>query len=114
MGTPMGEQGSCAKANGLCLDDELAADALREQKHGDSERNLSLAFVDDKAVRVAYDDAGWTKESALEYAAALMKYSEPLNMITEPESDETPFLETLTHNLANTGGNVYTTHKLRP
>eukprot|EP01050_Picozoa_sp_SAG11_P047295 SAG11_NODE_24693_length_369_cov_1.437037_1_plen_65_part_10 len=30
------------------------------------------------------------------------------------KSDETPFLETLTHNPANTGANVYTTHKLRP
>eukprot|EP01052_Picozoa_sp_SAG31_P050930 SAG31_NODE_11858_length_991_cov_22.808296_1_plen_224_part_01 len=48
MGTPMGEQGSCAKANGLCLDDELRVDAQREQNHGDSMRNLSLAFVDDK------------------------------------------------------------------
>jgi hypothetical protein len=30
IGTPMGEQGSCAKANGLCLDDELRVDAERE------------------------------------------------------------------------------------
>ena len=43
MGTPMGEQGSCAKANGVCMDDELAIDAT----HADSERNLSLAFVDE-------------------------------------------------------------------
>ena len=59
-GTPMGEQGSCAKANGVCLDDELRIDAAREAEFGDSERNLSLAFVDDKHARVAYDDILWS------------------------------------------------------
>ena len=56
MGTPMGEQSSCAKANGVCLDDELTTDATWQQQHGDSCRNLSLAFVDDKHIQVAWDD----------------------------------------------------------
>ena len=38
--TPMGGQGSCAKANGVCLDDEFRIDAAREAEFGDSERNL--------------------------------------------------------------------------
>ena len=36
----MGEQGSCAGANGVCLDDELRVDAIREAEFGDSERNF--------------------------------------------------------------------------
>ena len=74
MGTPMGEQGSCAKANGVCLDDELRIDMEREDKHQDSERNLSLAYVDDKHAIVAYDanDQFWTRASAQEYMDELM------------------------------------------
>ena len=41
------------------MDDELTIDAARD----DSERNLSLAFVDDKHARVAYDDVKWSKAS---------------------------------------------------
>eukprot|EP01052_Picozoa_sp_SAG31_P004928 SAG31_NODE_210_length_20286_cov_22.684748_21_plen_375_part_00 len=114
MGTPMGEQGSCAKANGLCLDDELKVDAQRERDHGDSMRNLSLAFVDDKLVRVAYDHCIWSKASAEQYATDLMKYSHPLTMVPEPDADSTPFLETVTDNLMNDGSNLRTRHKLRP
>ena len=114
MGTPMGEQGSSAKANGLCLDDELQVDALRESEHGDSERNLSLAFVDDKAVRVAYDGVQWSRSSAEEYASGLMTYSDPLVMIPEPAAPTTHFLETLTHNPTGNGAGCYTTQKLRP
>ena len=32
----MGEQGSCAGANGVCLDDELRVDAIREAEFGPS------------------------------------------------------------------------------
>ena len=85
----MGEQGSCAKANGVCLDDELRIDAARELAFGDSERNLSLAFVDDKHARVAYDDVLWSKKSAEEYLSMLMTYSAPLKMVMEPVSRQT-------------------------
>eukprot|EP01050_Picozoa_sp_SAG11_P016364 SAG11_NODE_2226_length_3663_cov_1.716891_1_plen_250_part_00 len=114
IGTPMGEQGSCAKANGLCMDDEYAMDAVREAACGDSERNCSLAFVDDKHVRVAYDDVIWSKESAESYADTLMQYSEPLQMIPEPIAEPTAFLETMLHNPCGDGRWVFTTHKLRP
>ena len=92
----MGEQGSCAKANGVCLDDELRIDAARELAFGDSERNLSLAFVDDKHARVAYDDVLWSKKSAEEYMSMLMTYSAPLKMVIAPISRQTEFLETIT------------------
>jgi hypothetical protein len=114
IGTPMGEQGSCAKANGLCLDEELRVDAAREAECGDSERNCSLAFVDDKHVRVAYDELLWSKSSAEEYADRLMRYSEPLSMLPEPIAEPTPFLETMLHNPLGNGSWVKTTHKLRP
>eukprot|EP01048_Picozoa_sp_COSAG05_P000666 COSAG05_NODE_19_length_34900_cov_72.237464_16_plen_82_part_00 len=54
---------SKTQANGVCMDDELTIDAARD----DSERNLSLAFVDDKHARVAYDDVKWSKASAEAY-----------------------------------------------
>ena len=54
------------------VDDELTIDAAR----CDSERNLSLAFVDDKHAHVAYDDVKWSKASAEAYIEELMKYSE--------------------------------------
>jgi hypothetical protein len=81
MGTPTGEQGSCAKANGVCLDDELRIDEEREEKHHDSERNLSLAYVDGKHAIVAYDenDQLWTRASAEKYLSELMTYSDPEN-----------------------------------
>eukprot|EP01050_Picozoa_sp_SAG11_P022015 SAG11_NODE_4048_length_2087_cov_1.479376_1_plen_110_part_10 len=109
----MGEQGSCAKANGLCLDDELRVDAAREAAHHDSERNCSLAFVDDKHLRVAFDDILWSKESAEEYASQLMTCSDPLQTIPEPVAEPTPFLETMLHNLVGDGRWIKTTHKLR-
>ena len=46
--------------------------SAREQQFGESERNLSLAFVDDKHARVAYDDILWTKESAQQYLDQLI------------------------------------------
>ena len=94
MGTPMGEPGSCAKANGVCLDDELNADAEREKRYGDSERNLSLAFVDDKHIRVAYDNVLWSRESAQEYLEVLRNYSAPLVMETEILGLANDFIET--------------------
>ena len=63
--------------------DELRTDEIREQEHGDSCRNLSLAFVDDKHLRVAYNhspDSDWTRESAENYLADLKKYSDPLRL----------------------------------
>ena len=113
-GTPMGEQGSCAKANGVCLDDELRIDAAREAEFGDSERNLSLAFVDDKHARVAYDDILWSRESAQQYIDLLMTYSAPLKMVIEPITRDIEFLETLTvYPIAN-GVGAYAKHKDRP
>ena len=113
MGTPMGEPGSCAKANGVCLDDELNADAEREKQFGDSERNVSLAFVDDKHIRVAYDDILWSKESAQEYLEGLRTYSAPLKMETETLGRTNEFIETATIYPDCEGTVVYTTHKRR-
>ena len=115
LGTPMGEQQSCAKANGVCLDDELKIDRARELAAGDSCRNISLAFVDDKHARVVYDenDYLWTKASAEEYLGQLMTYSEPLQMVIEPPSRATEFLETLTVYSPNSAS-VETYHKYRP
>jgi len=110
MGTPMGEQGSCAKANGVCMDDELTLDAT----HDDSQRNLSLAFVDDKHARVAYDDVKWSKASAEVYIKELMKYSDPLVMVTEPVTAVTAFLETSTIYPGTDGVGAYARHKYRP
>ena len=59
-------------APAIMVDDELTIDAAR----CDSERNLSLAFVDDKHAHVAYDDVKWSKASAEAYIEELMKYSE--------------------------------------
>ena len=98
-GTPMGEQSSCAKANGVALDAELSADEARERTHGDSQRNLSLAYVDDVHVRIAYSPTGqrgWDLQSARSYI--LQCYPAPLKMICEPEGlPSYRFLETTTH-----------------
>ena len=96
MGTPMGEPRTRAKSNGVCLDDELNADAEREKQYGDSERNLSLAFVDDKHIRVAYDDNLWSTESAREYLEGLRNYSAPFKMETEILGRTNDFSETAT------------------
>ena len=115
MGTPMGEQGSCAKSNGVCLDDELRIDQEREDKHLDSERNLSLAFVDDKYAIVAYDenDQFWTRASATEYLGELMTYSDPLRMVVEPQRIFEDFLETTVHYPLDGGTGVTLRHKER-
>ena len=81
LGTPMGHQESCAKANGVALDAELRFAESRD----DSARDLSASFVDDMFVRVAYakDDPShpWTRASALEYARGLTScFPEPLRM----------------------------------
>jgi hypothetical protein len=106
-GTPMGEQSACAKANGVGLDAELSLDEERALTHGDAARNLSLAYVDDAHVRIAYstDPAHpWTRESAEQYADAVVAcYPPPLRMITEPIGLPTyRFLETTT--LADANG----------
>lgn len=83
IGTPMGHQMSCAKANTVCLDAELTHDEERERIYGDSERNLSLSFVDDSHLKVAYHkggEGGWTRESASEYADQILTYPAPLEM----------------------------------
>jgi hypothetical protein len=116
MGTPMGEQGSCAKANGVCLDDELRIDKEREEKHHDSERNLSLAYVDDKHAIVAYDenDQLWTRASAEKYLSELMTYSDPLRMVVEPQREFEDFLETTVQYPLDNGTGVILRHKDRP
>ena len=98
-GIPMGEQGSCAKANGVALDAELRCDAEREETHGDSERNLSLQYVDDGYNKIVYSEEGcmgWTRESAVEYATQVREcYPHPLFMETEPQGQGAyRFLET--------------------
>ena len=100
----------------MCLDDELRINAAREEAFGDSERNLSLAFVDDKHARVAYDDILWSKESAEQYMAILMTYSAPLKMVIEPISQQAEFLETITTCIypLDNGAGVYAKHKYRP
>ena len=72
LGIPMGDPLSCAKANGTCLDAEMRCDDRRAAVHGDAERNLTLCFMDDLFMKVAYDPeaegAGeWTEASADEY-----------------------------------------------
>ena len=101
-GIPMGEQGSCAKANGVALDAELRCDAQREATHGDSERNLSLDYVDDAHNNVVYSETGamgWTRDSALEYCADIRGcYPHPLFMEVEPAGQGVyRFLETDTY-----------------
>ena len=116
-GTPMGEQSACAKANGVGLDAELCLDEERALTHGDAARNLSLAYVDDAHVRIAYstDPAHpWTRESAEQYADAVVAcYPPPLRMITEPIGLPTyRFLETTT--LVNATGDTTCVHFNRP
>ena len=116
-GIPMGEQGSCAKAAGVGLDAELACDADRERTHGDSERNLSLQYVDDAEIAVAYSDTGemgWTRDSAIEYAESIGGcYPDPLYMEFEPLGVGTyRFLETDTHMPSESW--CYSVHHNRP
>ena len=75
---------------------------------------MSLAFVDDKHARVAYDDVLWSKESAQQYIDQLMTYSAPLKMTIEPVSKETEFLETVTVYPMDNGVGAYAKHKERP
>jgi hypothetical protein len=76
MGTPMGEPGSCAQANGVCLDAEQSFVESRELTVGDSERVCTVGFMDDLHFRLMYDLKGilWTKESA----EAMMRECESL------------------------------------
>ena len=117
-GTPMGMQASCASANGVGLDAEFTADAQREASHGDSVRNLSLSYVDDCRVGIAWSESGahgWTLESAREYARTIMDcYPAPLRMVCEPEGLATyRFLETVTLPSA-AGGGSWCVHFNRP
>ena len=112
----MDEQGSCSKSNGVCLDDEPRIDQEREDTHHDSERNLSLAFVDDKHAIVAYDanEHLWTRASAMEYLSELMTYSDPLRMVVEPQREFEDFLETTVQYPLDDGTGVILRHKDRP
>ena len=67
-GAPMGEPGSCASANGVCLDAEQTWVEQREQNHKDSARVCTIGFVDDIQFRFAYDVQGrvWPKAEAVE------------------------------------------------
>ena len=116
-GIPMGEQGSCAKANGVALDAEIRCDELRQQLYGDSERNLSLQYVDDAHIRVVYSAnarKGWTRESAVEYARQIKScYPFPLFMEVEPQGQNVyRFLETDTYMPSER--TCYTVHHNRP
>jgi hypothetical protein len=116
-GIPMGEQGSCAKANGVALDAELQCDVDRARTHGDSERNLSLQYVDDAHNRVAWSDnpeLGWSRESAVAYAASIREcYPAPLFMEVEPQGQGAyRFLETDTY--LHSEAHTYTVHHNRP
>ena len=51
MGAPMGEPGSCAQANGVCLHAEQTYHVERERAFGDSARIASSGFVDDLHTR---------------------------------------------------------------
>jgi len=57
-GSPMGEQISPAKTAGVCLNHEATVMETRETRRGDSVRNLSIGFVDDIHLRVAYSLRG--------------------------------------------------------
>ena len=113
----MGMQASCASANGVALDAEFALDASREANHGDAVRNLSLGFVDDIHVRIAYSPSGacgWTLDSAIAYARAAMDcYPPPLCMVAEPVGLLAyRFLETISYPVAEYG--TWCVHYDRP
>jgi hypothetical protein len=75
VGIPMGAQSSCSSANGLAMMAEMKADDEWARRGGATQRNVSLAFMDDLYMRVLYDDEmqgeGWTRESAGEYMELL-------------------------------------------
>ena len=78
VGIPMGDPLSCAKANGTCLHAEMTCDNNREKRVGDSERNLTLCFMDDLFIKVAYDaeehdGEQWTEASAEDFKEELKK-----------------------------------------
>ena len=56
----------------------------------------------------------WSKASAEAYIKELMKYSDPLVMVTEPVAVVTEFLETSTIYPGSDGVGVYVRHKYRP
>ena len=76
VGIPMGDPLSCAKANGTCLHAEMQCDNRRAERVGDAERNMTLCFMDDLFIKVAYEvDAtgadAWTEQSAEEFKEEL-------------------------------------------
>ena len=82
-GAPMGEPGSCASANGVCLDAEETWLAQREQQYSDSARICTIGFVDDIQFRFAYDVQGrvWPKAEAVEMCQQIHSvYPPPLSL----------------------------------
>ena len=67
-GAPMGEPGSCASANGVCVHAEQTWLTAREKQFKDSARVCTIGFVDDIHFRFAYDVKGrvWPKSEAVE------------------------------------------------
>ena len=64
----MGEPGSCASANGVCVHAEQTWLTAREKQFKDSARVCTIGFVDDIHFRFAYDVKGrvWPKSEAVE------------------------------------------------
>ena len=82
-GAPMGEPGSCASANGVCLSAEQAFRDRREQECGDSARISTIGFVDDIQFRFAYDVQGrvWPRAEAEQMCAQVHDvYPPPLSL----------------------------------
>ena len=81
LGIPMGDPLSVAQASALCQWAECKCDIRREERVGDSTRNLSYCFMDDLNLRIAYNDKEATKESAREYLEELKGcYPSSLNL----------------------------------
>ena len=86
LGIPMGDPLSCAKANGTCLHAEMTCDKAREERRGDAQRNLTLCYMDDLFMKVAYEvgdgDEEWTEKEADEYLEEL-KQCYPARLVLE-------------------------------
>ena len=116
-GIPMGHQLSCALANGTAASAETHNDVRMAEAGFDPDRNLSLQYVDDANIRVAYSpsgERGWTRDSAVTMADMIQScYPDPLVMEVEPEGEITyRFLETETCHPDES--NTFTVHFNRP
>ena len=69
--------------------------------------------MDDKHIRVAYDDILWSREFAQKYLEVLRNYSAPLVIETEILGLANDFIETATIYPDCDGNVVHTEHKLR-